>query len=456
MNTQIKNKIIQISIAFVALIIFNDASLHAQTSRPLSLQEAINLGLANSKKLKGAHTEVEQAQARVNQMKMNQLPDIKISGAYMRMTQPNINLDIPLGGGSDSAGGGKGMPDIKVNEVMYGMANASLPLFTGLRIHNGIESAKLLQKATELDVEKDKDEVIQNIVASYYNLYKANAAVALVNENLRQAQSRVTDLSNLEKNGLLARNDLLKAELQQSNVELTLADAQNNRNISQFNMNLLLGIDEKTTLILDTAVSENLSELKSLEEWQQLALEHRSDYQALDYRQQAAGKNIKAIKGEYFPSVALTGGYIAGKIPNVVTITNAVNVGLGLSYNIASLYKTGPKIKEAQAQQQQLYWSSQEMNDGIRTAIYQAYENYKEAVQKISVYKKAVDQANENYRITKNKYDNALETTTNLLDADVAQLQAKINYEYSKVDAVVAYNKLYETAGIITQLNQSK
>ncbi|MEI9934985.1 MAG: TolC family protein [Ferruginibacter sp.] len=68
---------------------------------------------------------------------------------------------------------------------------------------------------------------------------------------------------------------------------------------------------------------------------------------------------------------------------------------------------------------------------------------------KIDVYQKAIDQSVENYRITKNKYDNALETTTDLLDADVAELQAKLNYANAKADAVVAYNKLLQTAGLL-------
>ena len=85
----------------------------------------------------------------------------------------------------------------------------------------------------------------------------------------------------------------------------------------------------------------------------------------------------------------------------------------------------------------------------IRVQVVKAYEDYNQAMQKITLYEKAVDQANENYRITKNKFDNSLETTTNLLDADVLQLQARLNYEFAKADAVIAYNKLAETAGTI-------
>ncbi len=89
------------------------------------------------------------------------------------------------------------------------------------------------------------------------------------------------------------------------------------------------------------------------------------------------------------------------------------------------------------------------LTDQVRLAINQAYENYLLSQKKIEVYHKAIEQATENYRITKNKYDNSLETTTNLLDADVAQLQAKLNYANANADALVAYKKLQQAAGML-------
>lgn len=430
-------------LALIALCLSSNA-LFAQQTKQLSLQEAVQLSMENSKTLKVSAAKINQATAELSEAKMNQYPDFKISGSYLRVNQPNIDLKAKLGSGEGGAGA-----EIKVDQVVYGMANASIPLFSGLRIRNGIESAKYLKKASELDAYKDKDEVIQNTIAAYYNLYKAQAAVRLVNENLKQAQQRVKDFSNMEQNGLMARNDLLKAQLQESNVELTLVDAENNRKIANFNMNLMLGLDEKTELSLDSSGLGAVPKIKSMEEWETMAIANRADYLALEERQHASQAGVKAANGAYFPSVAFTGGYVAAHIPNFLTVTNAVNVGVGLSYNLASLYKNGAKVKQAKAQQEQLHWSSLELNDGIRMQIHQAYQNYLENLKKIDVYAKAVEQATENYRITKNKYDNALATTTDLLDADVAQLQAGINYEYAKADAVVAYNKLYETAGLI-------
>ncbi|PSK89022.1 TolC family protein [Taibaiella chishuiensis] len=434
-------------LAFIALCLSSNA-LFAQQTRQVSLQEAVQLSLDNNKSLKVSAAKIDQASAELSEAKMNQYPDLKISGSYLRVNQPNIDMKVKLGGSGSGEGSG-GSQEIKVDQVAYGMATASVPLFSGLRIRNGIESAKYLKKAAELDAYKDRDEVIQNTVAAYYNLYKAQAAVKLVNENLKQAQQRVKDFSNMEQNGLIARNDLLKVQLQESNVELALVDAENNQKIANFNMNLMLGLDEKTELSLDDSGLGAKYKIQSMEEWETTAIANRADFQALDERQQAAKAGVKAANGGYFPSVALTGGYVAAHIPNFLTVTNAVNVGVGVSYNIASLYKNGAKVKQAKAQQEQLHWSSQEMNEGIRMQIHQAYQNYLESQKKIEVYAKAVEQARENYRITKNKYDNALATTTDLLDADVAQLQAGINYEYAKADAVVAYNKLNETAGLI-------
>jgi outer membrane protein len=440
-----KNKI-----AFLLAVLFLSANtLSAQTVKRLTLDEAIQLGVNSSKSLKVSAAKVDDASASLEEAKWNQYPDIKVSGSYLRLTQPTISLKGPLAGGSSDSSGGTKASDFKVNQVMYGMATASMPLFAGLKIRNAISSAQYLKKAAELDAKQDKDELIQNTIAAYYNLYKAQAAVRLVNEDLKQAQQRVTDFTNLEANGIIARNDLLKVQLQESNVELTLMDAENNLKISNFNMDLMLGLDENTVLEVDSSNLGRSYKIQSIEYWENSALNNRSDFLALQQRQQATIAGVKAAKGDYYPTVALTGGYVAANIPNLLTVTNALDIGVGVSYNIGSLYKNGSKVKQAKAQQDQVYWSSMQLNDNIKMEIHKAYQDYLETLKKIEVYQKAVDQAQENYRITKNKYDNSLETTTNLLDADVAQLQAGINYEYAKADAEVAYNKLHETAGLV-------
>lgn len=436
---------------FLALSLFVSGALSAQESRSITLGDAIRMGLQSSKQLKVSGARVREAAAQFSNARNQRYPDLNVSGAYLRMNQPDLDLKVNLGGGEDAGNGGSQQDNqpITINQAAYVMANASLPLFSGLRIRNGIRSARYLKKAAELDAAHDKDAIIQNMIEAYYNLYKAQAAVRLVQENLKQAQSRVADFTNLEKNGILARNDLLKAQLQESNVALALLDAQNNESITNFNLDLMLGIDGNTRLDLATGPDTVAKALPALAQLEQTTFDNRADYLAILQREAASRAGISAAKGAYFPSLALTGGYVALDVPDLVTVTNAVNVGLGLRYNIADLYKNGSRVKEAKAREQQSFWAVQQMNDGLRMEIHQSYRNYLESLKKIEVYQKAVDQAAENYRITKNKYDNALATTTDLLDADVSQLQASMNYEFARADAMTAYSKLMETAGIL-------
>ena len=67
------------------------------------------------------------------------------------------------------------------------------------------------------------------------------------------------------------------------------------------------------------------------------------------------------------------------------------------------------------------------------------------------VYTEAVGQADENFRIVKDKYDNGLSDTNDLLEADVEALGAKINQAYAKANVVLKYYELLEAAGQLTQ-----
>ena len=437
-----KHNLKAITVFFMVLGILSTQKLPAQDSaRIITLKEAIDLSVTSSHLLKNNAAKIKEATAAIAEATDRRLPDVTASASYLYLPiKPKINLK------SDTSGR-RGGPN--VNQAMYGILNASLPLFAGGKIKYGIESAKYLQEATLLDAADNKQAVIINTINAFSNLYKAKAAVALVKENLDQSKQRVKDFSNLEKNGLIARNDLLKVSLQQSNIELTLLDAESNYKIASVNMALMLGLPEQTTLIADSASLQQSFQPKMIEEYEQLALQARNDVSALSLRKKAFEVGVKVAKADVYPEIALTAGYIAADIPNFVTITNAVNVGVGVRYSLSSLWKTKAKVDQAQARVDQLTANQNMQTDNIRLQINQAYQTYILSRKKIEVFQIAVDQAKENYRITKNKYDNALATTTDLLDADVAQLQTKLNVTNAAADAVVAYNKLLQTAGLL-------
>ncbi|MEP6711616.1 MAG: TolC family protein [Ferruginibacter sp.] len=433
------------TITFLAVMIITLNRGLAQDIKKITLQDAIDLSIKNSKNLKISNARIEEAAAVVKEAYNNQLPDFKVSGSYLRLSSAHVNLKTK----SDSAGNGGGTP--KISSAAYGIANLSLPLYAGGRIRYGIESAKYLAQAATLDAENDKEGVVFNTTSAYINLYKAEAAVNIVKENLQTSLSRDTNFSNLEKNGLLARNDLLKSQLQTSNIELSLLDAANNLTLANVNMNLMLGLPENTTLVIDSTFINDGQTIKSFADYEMQALQNRKDVQALSFRKKAATTGIKSARAEAYPTIALTGGYIAAYIPHLVTITNAVNIGVGVQYNLASLWKTNTKLQQANARNTEANATEEILNDNIRLQVNKDYQNYLLSQKKIEVYEKAEAQATENYRITNNKYINSLVTITDLLEADFSLLQSKLNIRFAKADAVLAYNKLLQTAGLLSK-----
>jgi len=436
-------------IIFSGSIFFSPLFLKAQNVKPLSLKEAIDLSVKNSHQLKASVARNEQADAELKQAMDNRLPNAGISGSYLRLNNPGISLKTKTNGsGPDTSGNQNTVPS--PNQALYGIANISYPIFAGGKIRYGIESARLLQQAVLLDAENDKEAVTLNAIDAYINLYKASVTVNVVKENLAQSQQRDAVFSRLEQNGLLARNDLLKSELQTSNISLSLLDVENNFKIANINMDLMTGLPEGTIIKTEPESFQTNFDLKTIGEYEQLALQNRKDIQALSYRKKAATTGISLAKAELYPSLALTGGYVAANVPHLITITNAVNVGVGLQYNLGSLWKTKAKISQAQSREKEIMANQAQLEDAVRLQVNQNFENYLLSQKKTGVYQKAVVQAEENYRITKNKYDNALVNTTELLDANVLLLQSEINLAVAKADVLLAYSKLLQTTGILS------
>ena len=431
-------------IKIITLIILSSAviQLHAQTTQKINLQQAIDLSVKSSNNLKIADSKVLQAGADLQEAKDRKLPNASVSASYLRLSSANVDL---------KSAQNNSRPSPKVNQAVYGIANVTMPLYAGGRIRYGIESAQYLEKAAKFNVENDKESVVYNTIQAYTNLYKSAKSVAVIKENLNASVQRDSLFSRLEQNGILARNDLLKAQLATSNIELSLLDAQNNFTIANINLALLLGLPENTFIEVDSSFVNITQQLKPFIEMENIALQNRKDVQVIDFQKKAAAIGVKVAKSEAYPTIALTGGYIAADIPKLITITNAINIGLGVQYNIASLWKNNTKLIQARAKEVQLNATESLLNDGIKLQLNRDYQNYLFAQKKIDVYQKSIAQATENYRITKNKYDNNLVTITELLEADVSLLQAKLNASVAKADAALAYNKILSTTGTLSK-----
>lgn len=419
------------------------SSIEAQEKTSLTLGEAIHLAWAKSNEVSLANTKVNTKKHELQSVKNSQYPDLKISGQYQRLTQASI--DFKINKSSDA------QPLPVVDQLMIGQVSASLPVFSGFKIQNTIKAYDNMYQAETAAAMQTKEEVAMMVVNYYASLYKAQKTVELLKENQKSAKQRVSDFLELEKNGIIPRNDLLKSQLQVSKVQLSLDRAISELNTVNFELLSLLKMDAKTKLeIKESDFADFL--MTNIPTNDELALGNRKDLESVRLQEKASLANVQMAKSGYYPSISIIGGYTALDLKNVITVQNAMNIGVGVSYDLSGILKNGTNVKIAESKALEIQNSETMLTDYIKIQVQKAIEDYDLALKQDLVYDQAVEQASENYRIIKDKYDNGLSDTNDLLEADVEQLGSNINKTLARANVIQKYYELLSVSG---QLNQT-
>ncbi|WP_374507123.1 TolC family protein [Flavobacterium sp.] len=417
-------------------------SIDAQERKSLTLDEAVHLAWGKSNEVGLANAKVNSKKYELESAKNNQYPDLRISGQYQRLANASINLKSSQNSNSGS------LP--VVDQLMIGQINVSVPVFAGFRIQNSVQMHENLYEAETASATHTKEEVAMKVINLYASLFKAQKTISLLKENQKRAEQRAFDFSELEKNEIIARNDLLKAQLQVSKIKLSIDEAVNDENIINFQLITLLKLPVGTQLEIREGDFANFK-MDNVPTSEQPALENRKDLQAVQLQGKASQANIKLAKGGYYPSINVIGGYVALDLKNVVTVQNAMNFGLGLSYDLSTIFKNGTAVKLAESKATEIQNSEAMLTDYIKIEVQKAIEEYHLAIQQNEVYGQAVAQSSENYRIIKDKYDNGLADTNDLLEADVEQLSANINKTLAKANIIQKYYALLNATGQLTR-----
>jgi outer membrane protein TolC len=427
---------------FLGILFIGIHSTEAQEKTSLSLEEAVHLAWTKSNDVSLANTKVATKKFELQSIKNNQYPDLKVSGQYQRLAKASIDLKINNNSNN---------PAPVVDQLIIGQVNASVPIFAGFKIQNSIKAYDNMYKAEAATALQTKEEVAMKVINYYASLYKAQKTVELLKENQKSAQQRVTDFIELEKNGIIPRNDLLKSQLQVSKIQLSLDEANNNLNIVNFYLTTLLKLAPETKLEIRESDFVNF-QMNNIPTNDTPALQYRKDLEAVHYQEKASLANIKMARSAYYPSIALLGGYTALDLKNVITIQNAMNIGVGISYDLSAIIKNGTVVKIAESKALELHNSEEILTDYIKIQVQKAIEDYDLALKQNLVYNQAVEQASENYRIIKDKYDNGLSDTNDLLEADVEQLGSNVNKALARANVIQKY---YELLSVTGQLSQS-
>lgn len=436
---------IQQSLKIGLIYTFLPAMLFAQNAKELNLQEAIKLGLENSKNLKLSQNKIDDAVAKLNEVKDNVLPSAKASFMYNHAEIPTNTLNI----------GNKPLNLPSRADAFVGTASVEELVYGGGRLKYAQESTKLLTEVAKLDAEKNKEEISYLIVNTYYALYKISQSKKVVAQNLESIATQLKQAQRFFEQGLVTKNDVLRFQLLQANVSLSQMELESNRKIVNYNLDILLGLPENTEIKpVDPAVL--LQSEQTLNHYTEAAIANRQEVKQIDIHRQVSEANIKAIKANTLPTVGVGANlYYVNPSDNFIPSANQfivpITLGANISWNIGSLWNNKNKIAEAKIQQNSIGIQKDILTDNLKTEVNKNYQTYQVALNKIKVLETSVNQATENDKLLESKYKNNVASATDRIDAETLLYQAKINLELAKADAGLAYYTLLKSTGKISQ-----
>jgi len=424
---------------FSLILFFVFIRLEAQGKLSLNVSQAVELALGNSKVLHSSLMKVKNSEAKVKEAMAFRLPSVKLNARYTRLSEVDpFVISTPFGSFPIA-------PGIYNNYAIQ--LTLSQPIFTGFRLSGNVNLNEKLNEATNEDYNKDKSELIFNVKNSYFNTYKSILYKKVLDEMVIQIGSHLQDVKNLEKVGMMAKNDVLKIEIQYSNVLFQQVDAENLVNLSRISLNNVLGIDLSTLLELTEEIKMTDVQSLKMDDLIYEAMSNRSELKSAEARIDAGKAGVILAQSNWYPQINAYGNYYYSRpnqriMPSKDQFDATWDAGVVLSMNIWDWLSTKHQTDQAEALLAQAKDGLNLIKDGISLEVTSNYFNINQAEKKIKIAKLSVEQAEENNRVTSDKFKMGMATSSEIIDSETALITAKTNYTNAIIDYELAKAKL--------------
>lgn len=430
------------STTIVAVLFVFTWNSNAQTIKTLSLQETFKLALTNSKQLKVSQTGADIAQSVVKQSQTALTPNIDVSLSEFYIGNGWIS-DRDFSNSQTVS-----MPHWGTN---FGI-EASQVIFAGGAVSQSIQKTKLEAQVAQLAHEKNELDIYFLVTGFYLELYKLKNQAEVIQKNIEQTDLLITQIKQKENQGMALSNDVTRHELLLQNLRLSLIEVDNARKIINNQLVTTLGLPADTEIRPDKSILDlDLSKVNRDNLFTQ-AFTELPELKTAALNKKIAEKELRIAKADYYPQLALfaTNSFTAPILIEVPTIDKNFNfwcIGLGVKYNLASLYKSNSKLQIAH-QKIQLATNTEALaKEQTQIAVENAYIRFHESIEKLSVYETADRVAEENYRIINNRYLSDLVLITEMLDASNTKLNAELQLVNAKLTVIFNYYKLQREIG---------
>jgi TolC family type I secretion outer membrane protein len=421
----------------------------------LSLSDAIKKALESNPRAKVASFQVDESDARITQARSGLLPQIYLNETYGRTTNPMWAFGTKLNqekiAQSDFDPARLNDPDVINNFITS--VTFDWTLFDGGQTWIGLKQAKSDSEASQLMLQRTREEIIAQTGMAYLGLLISEENLALIRQILETAGSHLKMARSRYENGFVVKSDLLRAQVRVSELEQELFAAESGLIIAKAMLCNAMGIPAGSSFGTSTRLEQGGEIEEPVEKWTQKALANRKDLKQLLTHESMAKEEVDKSLAGHLPSLHLVGNYEINSEDFSETADNYM-VGAMMRLNLFSGERISGKTKEARASLKRIQSIRQELELGIDIQVRKAYYNALSSRKCIKTSQESVSQAEENLRIVRKRYENGLYTIVSLLDAEAALKQARTGYLKALHDYNAASIQLALAAGTINETLQ--
>ena len=268
----------------------------------------------------------------------------------------------------------------------------------------------------------------------------------MVENNIAQAEKVLAEMKARYEQGTALQNDITRYELLVSNLDLQLVKIDNTLDILNHNLVVTAGLPETTTIIPDTTILTRSLPVSGEEWWQTQALENAP---SLKLAQSGVNINRKAeelVKSDLLPKIGLQAawtidGPILVEVPPIDRNLSYWYVGLGISYNISSLYKSNKSLAKSRAATKTAMENLDATRENVSLDVRADYIRYLEAYEELKTQDKSVELAEKNYQTISTRYSADMALITDM--RQILNLMPSNNWSMQKSTSYTIITNFY-------------
>ena len=408
--------------------------LHAWAQHTYTLEQLLDSARSHNIALRNGQRDIEAAQEQRKEAFTKFFPTVSATGAWFNANKSMAQTELDLTPYITPELGAT-LAQLLPAETLVALSSpmsismmkhgtiasitAIQPVFAGGQIINGNKLAKIGEEVSRLRLQLSEDEV-ETTAEQYFwqlvTLEEKQRTIASVEEMLADIHK---DVNLAVEAGLTLRNDLLKVELRQNEVESQKVKIQNGMALVKMLLAQYCGLRDTSFTLRYT--TEAISPLSIKRDHQQ-ALLNTPEYQLLDKQVEATSLQKKMAVGENLPSVAVGAGYnyhnLLGSDQTFGMIFATVSVPL------SNWWGGSHAIKRKKIAQQQAIDQRDDNAELLTIRMQKAWNDVEEAYQQLHIAERSIRQAEENLRLSRNCYQAGTTTMSDLLEAQMLYQQS--------------------------------